>query len=141
MDEQYQIVTVAKPEESVWGIIGRGVHDYNQEQAGDNKFQRLCFALQTADQEVVGGILCEIYWGWLYIDLLWVEEALRGQGHGGRLLIAAEEAAKRHGAKNAYLDTFTFQAPAFYEQHGYEVFGELPDFPPGHQRSFMKKRL
>jgi len=37
MDEEFNIVYVDKPEESVWGIIGHGVHDYNLEQAGDNK--------------------------------------------------------------------------------------------------------
>jgi hypothetical protein len=42
---------------------------------------------------------------------------------------------------HAYLDTFSFQAPDFYKKLGYEVFGELQDFPHGHQRYFMKKRL
>jgi predicted N-acetyltransferase YhbS len=66
---------------------------------------------------------------------------LRGMGCGSQLLALAEEKACEQGAKNAYLDTFSFQAPAFYEKHGYEVFGELPDFPPGHQRFFLKKEL
>lgn len=141
MDEKYQIVYVEKPEESAWGIIGRGVGSYNKQQAGDNKFQRLCFSLQTPEQEIVGGMLGEIYWGWFYIDLLWVEEALRGCGYGHRLLARAEDEARRRGAKHAYLDTFSFQAPDFYKQHGYQLFGELQDFPPGHQRYFLKKQL
>jgi len=40
-----------------------------------------------------------------------------------------------------YLDTFSFQAPAFYQRHGYQVFGTLPDFTPGHQRYFFTKQL
>ncbi len=123
------------------GIIGRGLHDFNIEQAGDNKFQRICFALQTPDQEIVGGVLGEVYWEWFYMDLLWVKEDLRGHGHGHRLLMAAEEEARQRGAKNVYLDTFSFQAPDFYQQHGYQVFGELPDFPPGHTRYFLTKIL
>ncbi len=141
MDKEYQIVYVEKPEESVWSIIGRGLHDYNIQQAGDNKFERICFALHKDKQEIVGGLLGEIYWGWFYIDLLWVEEELRGYGHGHRLLICAEEEARQRGAKNAYLDTFTFQVPDFYLQHGYQIFGELQDFPPGHQRYFLQKQL
>jgi hypothetical protein len=39
------------------------------------------------------------------------------------------------------LDTFSFQAPDFYKQHGYQVFGELQDFPSGHQRYYLKKQL
>ena len=141
MDEEYRIDYVEKPEESAWGIIGRGVATYNKQQAGDNKFQRLCFVLHTPDQEVVGGVLGEVYWGWFYIDLLWVKEELRGLGYGHRLLVHAEEEARQRGAKNAYLDTFSFQAPDFYKGHGYRVFGELADFPPGQQRYFLTKRL
>ena len=141
MDEEYNIIYVEKPEESAWGIIGRGVGNYNKQQAGDNKFQRLCFALHAPDQEIVGGVLGEVYWEWLYIDLLWVIDELRGLGYGHRLLTFAEEEARGRGAKNAYLDTFSFQAPDFYKQHGYQVFGELKDFPPGHQRYFYKKQL
>lgn len=44
-------------------------------------------------------------------------------------------------ARHAYLDTFSFQAPGFYQRAGYRVFGELPDFPAGHRRYFMTKEL
>ncbi len=141
MTEEYQIIPVDKPEESAWGIIGRGLSRYNKQQAGDNKFQRLCFVLHDPDQEIVGGVLGELYWDWFYIDLMWVKEELRGRGHGHRLLMRVEDEARQRGAKNVYLDTFSFQAPNFYEQHGYQVFGELQDFPPGQQRFFLQKQL
>lgn len=141
MDEAYRIVYVEKPEESAWGIIGRGVSDYNHQHAGDQKFQRLCFALQGPGRQIVGGVLGELYWGWLHVDLLWVEEALRGRGYGHQLLVAVEEEARQRGARHAFLDTFSFQAPDFYQRHGYQVFGQLGDFPPGHQRYFLKKEL
>ncbi len=86
-------------------------------------------------------MLGETYWDWLYIDLLWVKDELRGRGYGRRLLTLAENEARQRGAKNAYLDTFSFQAPEFYEQLGYEVFGELQDYPAGHQRYFFTKKL
>lgn len=141
MDEEFHIVYVDKPEEAAWGIIGRGVGTYNEQQAGDNNFQRLCFVLRTPDQDIVGGVLGETYWDWLYIDLLWVKDELRGRGYGRRLMTAAEDEARQRGAKNAYLDTFSFQAPDFYRHHGYQVFGELQDYPPGHQRYFLRKQL
>ena len=141
MNEGYKIVYVEKPEESAWGIIGGGLSKYNIEQVGDNKFQRLCYALQDSEEEIVGGILGEVYWGWLYVDLLWVKEELRGQGYGHQLLTKLEEEGRKLGGKNAYLDTFSFQVPNFYKEHGYQVFGELQDFPPGNQRYFLKKEL
>lgn len=141
MDEGFKIVYVEKPEESAWGIIGGGVSRYNVLQTGDGDFQRLCFVLKAPDQEVVGGVLGELYWGWLHLDLLWVKEELRGRGYGHRLLTVVEDEARKRGAKHVYLDTFSFQAPEFYNRHGYQVFGELQDFPTGHQRYFLRKDL
>jgi len=141
MNEDYRIDYVEDPEESAWGIIGRGLGSYNKQQAGDPKFQRLCFVLKAPDGEIAGGALGEIHWDWFHLDLLWVKEELRGRGYGQSLLLAAEEAAQRRGAKHVFLDTFSFQAPEFYKQRGYQVFGELQDFPPGHKRYFLTKQL
>ena len=99
MDEFYRIASVENPEESAWGIIGGGISTYNRRQAGDNHFQRLCYALYAPDQTIVGGILGEVYWEWFYIDLLWVREDLRGQGYGHRILTIAEDEARKRGAK------------------------------------------
>lgn len=141
MDKKIEIVYVEKPEESAWGIIGQGVHEYNLQEAGDLNFQRICFVLQTPDQEILGGVIGEIYWEWFYLDLMWIQENLRGQGYGAQLLSAVEKEAKKKGAKRVFLDTFSFQAPGFYQKYGYQVFGELPDFPPGHQRYYLSKEL
>ena len=141
MNKEIKITYIDKPEESAWGIIGRGVGTYNKERAGVNQFQRLCFVIQETEEEILGGVMAEVYWEWLYIDLLWVKEELRGQGYGRRLMETVEKKARELGAKNAYLDTFSFQAPEFYQKLGYQVFGELPAFPPGHERFYMKKEL
>ena len=138
MNEEYQIVAVDKPE---WGIIGGGISNYNKEQAGDDKGKSLCFVLQTPEQEVVGGVIGATHWDWFYVDLMWIKEDLRGRGYGHRLLTLAEQEARQRGAKKAYLDTFSFQAPEFYKKHGYQAFGELLEFPPGHQRYFLTKQL
>jgi len=138
MDEKYQIVYSEKPE---WGIIGGGISDFNHRQAGEGQEKHMCFVLRATDGKVMGGLIGETHWDWLYISLMWLPEALRLQGHGSRLLEEAEEEARRRGAKHAYLDTFSFQAPGFYKKHGYRVFGELKEFPPGHQRFYMVKEL
>jgi GNAT superfamily N-acetyltransferase len=141
MDQEYQIVSMDKPDDAAWSAIGGGLHHYNKQQAGDNQFQYLCFVLRSPEQEIAGGLIGEIHWGWLYINLLYLQDELRGQGYGHRLLTLAEDAARQCGATNAYLDTFSFQALDFYQQHGYQVFGELADFPPGHQRYYLTKKL
>ena len=114
---------------------------YNTQQAGDDHSKSLCFVLYTPNQEIAGGLIGATYWDWCYINLLWIKEELRGHGYGQRLLMLTEEEARQRGAKHAYLDTFSFQAPDFYQRHGYQVFGELKDFPRGHQRYFLTKQL
>jgi GNAT superfamily N-acetyltransferase len=81
------------------------------------------------------------YWGWLYINLLFNREDLRGQGYGRQLLTLAEEEARQRGAIHAFFDTFSFQTSDYYKKHGYRVFGELTDFPQGHTRYYMTKTL
>jgi GNAT superfamily N-acetyltransferase len=140
MSEEYRIVQVEKPEDDMWGVIGGGIHHYNVQQAGDPGKQ-VCIILYTPQQEIAGGLIGETHWGWFYINLMFVKEELRSRGFGHRILTLAEEKARQYGAKHAYLDTFSFQAPGFYEKHGYRVFGELKDFPPGHQRYYLTKQL
>lgn len=99
-------------------------------------------AIKDENQEVIGGILSSLgYWGGLEIKILWVKESHRDQGYGSQLLHKAEEIAKQKGASTAFLDTFDFQAPEFYRKNGYSVFGELDDFPSGHKRIFLSKKL
>ena len=110
-------------------------------EAGDDQGQNLCFVLKGPGDAVEGGVIAAVYWDWLYVNLMWLKEELRGQGYGARLLQMVEDEARRRGAKHSYLDTFSFQAPEFYKKYGYRVFGELPDFPQGHVRYFLVKDL
>ena len=140
-EKEYQIVSIDEPKNIPWGIIGGGISNYNEEQAGDDQGKNLCLVLRGVDDEIVGGVIGETHWDWFYINLMWLKEEVRGQGYGHRLLTLAEDEARQRGAKTAYLDTFSFQAPDFYDKHGYQVFGELQDFPTGHQRYYLKKDL
>ena len=78
---------------------------------------------------------------WLFVELLWLPEPLRGTGLGTRVMMAAEAEAVRRGCIGAHLDTYDFQAPGFYRKLGYEVFGSIEDHPPGHTRFWMRKRF
>ena len=138
MSEEYTITITEQPE---WDVIGGGITSFNKQHAGEEHAQRLCFVVKGPDQSVLGGVIGIIYWDWLAVDLMWLPEALRGRGLGHQLLTAIEDEARRRGAKHVHLDTFSFQAPEFYQQHGYRVFGELKDFPQGYTRYYLTKEL
>lgn len=103
--------------------------------------KRLAIFLRDHRNHVVGGILGWAYWGWLQIEFLWVEDDLRGMGYGKNLMLAAESKALAMGCQQAYLETFSFQAPDFYKNLGYEVFGVLEDFSGKHNKYYLRKRL
>ena len=138
MEEGYHIESMEEP---AWEVIGGGIRDYNNQQAGDGHGKNLCFVLRAPDHSILGGVIAETHWNWLFINLMWLKEEFRGRGYGQQLLIAAEEEGRRQGASEAYLDTFSFQAPEFYKKNGYHVFGVLENFPPGHQRYYFTKTL
>lgn len=102
-------------------------------------WEAVCLSVRDGEGAVAGGVYGATMWGWLMIDGLWVDDALRGRGYGSRLLLAAEEIAIRRGCRGCWLGTFDFQARAFYESHGYTVFAELPGFPAGHGHYHLKK--
>lgn len=52
----------------------------------------------TSDGSFLGGCVCATYWSWLVVDVLAVEEAVRGRGIGMQLVDAAENEARRRGA-------------------------------------------
>ncbi|MGP4131479.1 GNAT family N-acetyltransferase [Pantoea tagorei] len=78
---------------------------------------------------------------WLRIDMLWVSDALRGQGVGTQLIRAAEEEARRRGCHYAQVDTASFQARPFYEKLGYSLRFSLDNYPRHHQRHYLSKAL
>lgn len=122
-------------------IVMQGLRAYNIAQTEDTHYTLLRLFLRDATGKVVGGLLGEISWGWLHISTLWLAEDLRKGGYGTRLMAAAETEAISRGCHSAFLDTFSFQARPFYERLGYEVFGRLDAYPPGHCRYFLRKRL
>jgi GNAT superfamily N-acetyltransferase len=90
---------------------------------------------------IVGGISGYTAWGWLYVQQLWVAEAMRGRGLAARMLAAAEREARMRGCHGAYIDTFSPVALTTYRRAGYVPFGALQDFPKGRTRTFLQKSL
>ncbi|WP_018331115.1 GNAT family N-acetyltransferase [Actinomycetospora chiangmaiensis] len=98
-------------------------------------------AVLAHDDGLVGGLAGYTHFSWFYVEQLWVNASHRGTGLGSALLRAAEAEARRRECRGVWLDTYSFQARPFYEAHGYRLFGELIDYPPGHAKYFLTKRL
>jgi len=117
-----------------------GLLGYNAEKMGKQKYKRLAVSLREGN-EIVGGIVGEVWTTVLFIQLFWMKQKLRGKDHGTRLIRAIEEEARRFGATRSYLDTMSFQAPGFYRGCGYEEFGSIEGYPGGVTRHWFTKAL
>jgi len=122
-------------------FIVNGVDYYNIGVTNLPDYLPVNFVLRGERGDVLGGILGQLWGGWLQITYLWVGKAARGQGYGARLVQEAEAYARSRGAVGATVETHSFQARPFYERLGYEVFGTLAGYPPGHAKFFLEKSL
>jgi GNAT superfamily N-acetyltransferase len=121
--------------------IAKPLVEYNTRRAGPSGFRHLAVLLKDGSGTVVGGLWGNTAYDWLTIYLLAVPTELRGRGIGAELMRLAEHEAEARGCYGAWLDTLEFQAKGFYERVGYGCFGELPEYPNGFRKFFMKKEF
>jgi len=121
--------------------LAERLYDYNTEQTGVYDGQWLAIFVRDDQQTIRAGIEGWTWCGSCYINTLWGHQDGRGQGVGTKLLQAAEHEAITRGYQQIVLTSFSFQAPGFYQQHGYEVFAVLEDHPRGHCNYYLRKRL
>jgi GNAT superfamily N-acetyltransferase len=121
-------------------LLGDGLGEYNRPFLRDNSYAYFGIFVRGDAGVIRAGLIGHVYAGWLFIKYLWVHADLRRTGIGSNLLAEAERHALALGCHSAWLDTFSFQGPEFYPKFGYREFARL-DYPPDHQRIFLKKQL
>lgn len=137
----YTIHLETKPDDNDVRVLLNGIHDHNTQHSGAGEAQTLSLFLRDENGQVVGGAYGWTAFGWLRIDVLWVQENLRGQGFGKQLLAEAEAEGVRRGCQFATLDSFSFQAPELYKKHGYTEFAVLDKIAGNQTWHFLKKDL
>ena len=137
------LVISSEPEASAADLakVRRGLEGFNAGQTGLDAPIPLNVLARDGAGKIQGGLLGQVWGGWLHVKVLWIAAAFRGRRLGQRLLDAAELEAADLGAQGCFLSTFDFQAPGFYQRLGYEVYGELPGYPPGHTTFHLRKWL
>jgi GNAT superfamily N-acetyltransferase len=117
------------------------LYEFNSSVTGITDGEWLAIFVRDERDRIVAGICGNTWGGCLEIRQFWVEESQRKQGLGTRLLGEAEQEARRRGCRQIFLTTFSFQAPAFYAKHGFEVVAAVDDHPRGHRNLLLRKRL
>ncbi|MDR6102914.1 GNAT superfamily N-acetyltransferase [Agrobacterium larrymoorei] len=138
---QYQIELSDGADDSAKAAILAGLKDYNLHCFGPADWKDLVIALKDENGQVIGGLAGHTARGWLYTALLFIPEALRGQGLGPKLLQMAEDEARKRGCTGAHIDTMSADALTLYQRCGYEIFGQIAEFGPDYSMTYLKKSL
>jgi len=121
--------------------VAAGLEAYNRARAGNGRYKGFSVSVRDDAGAIRGGAACRHWHGWVFVDLLWIDEALRGQDLGTAVMREVEVKARSLGARGIHLNTYTWQARPFYEKLGFRVVGEIPDYPPGNSCYFLIKTL
>jgi ribosomal protein S18 acetylase RimI-like enzyme len=121
--------------------IDRGLDAHNKTSAPLDQVQDLSLVVKGDQGRVLGGLIGRTWGDCAEIQQLWVDPGQRRQGLGANLLQAFLKAARERGCTLVYLETFSFQAPTFYQRHGFRVLHEAGDFAPGIQKYWMRTDL
>jgi GNAT superfamily N-acetyltransferase len=127
--------------DEVAGWVDAQLDDFNAVHAPLQDVQPFCCEARLNDGTLVGGVIARRWGECAEVQQLFVDEAHRRHGLGRQLMQAVEQHACAHGCRLIYLDTFSFQAPAFYRALGYEVAAEFGGFTQGIRKFVMRKRL
>jgi GNAT superfamily N-acetyltransferase len=134
------VITTNPTPEQVQYLEDR-LYEFNSSVTGITDGEWLAIFVEDGNGRIVAGICGNTWGGCLEIRQFWVEETRRKHGLGTTLLGAAEREARRRGCRQILLMTFTFQAPAFYARHGFEVIATVDDHPRGHKNLLLLKRV
>jgi len=148
-DDVYHFALFSQEHPSYRGYVRSRLRQYNTKSTvRDGLFEQstlrgtpLEVFLLDDRHKIRGGLVGLTRWNWLLIETLWVDESLRHQGFGKRLMMLAEQEAKQRGCTEAILDTLSLQAKRFYEKLGYEMFAQIDDYPSGCSFYQLKKEF
>ena len=121
--------------------IGNLIRSYNRSKREAAESEPLNLYVEDDSGELLAGLVAETFGNWLEIEYLFVKEGLRGQGIGSQILQRAESEAKKRNCRFAFVNTYQFQAPAFYQKHGYKEVFTMKDYPYTGQRHYYQKEL
>lgn len=114
---------------------------YNIARFGESDKRELNITIRNDENTVTGGLVGYTGRGWLYVQLLFVPETMRGKGTAAKLLAMAEEEARKRGCTGAYIDTMNPDALRTYERYGFTRIGSLAPLSSGQSITWLEKRF
>lgn len=137
-----KIEVVDNPSSKDAAVIYDGLSEFNEPHFPNLDVKTIGCFIRDDNERVIGGLTAKTLLTSLHVDFLWLSDSLRGTGAGSSLLSKIESEALKYGAERVYVDTYSFQAPGFYEKHGFREVGRYSDYPRvGVDKIFYTKKL
>src|SRR5450830_1319279 len=95
--ERLNIVSDLAPQADDTAQVRAGLMAFNESRVGPAEVQRVAVYLRDGQDAIRGGLVGFLAWQWLSVELLWVDDSVRGQGYGSSLLDQAEALARDAG--------------------------------------------
>lgn len=129
------------PAPELLGFLSDALYAHNCRMTGTDDYRTFALVLRDDAGHVAGGATGWTRWGWLHLDVLWIDDVHRGLGHGSRLLHRVEDLGIARGCELVTLDTASFQAPDFYRRHGYQEMFRMDVPRHGIAKHHFRKEL
>ena len=126
---------------SALAVVDAGLDEHNVAESALADVRPLHVIAERVDGAVAGGAIGRTWGECCELQQLWVEPGARSRGIGTRLIQSFEDAARARGCVLVYLETFSFQAPEFYQAHGYSQVLKVGGFTRGVVKFTLHKTI
>lgn len=118
----------------------QGINDQAVRRKGMDPIRTFGITLSD-DKKILGGASGVTLYGCLYIDMLWIDESIRNEGYGTKLMQQAEKIGIERGCTFATVNTMDWEALDFYKKLGYEVEFTRSGYKRDSQLFMLRKSL
>jgi ribosomal protein S18 acetylase RimI-like enzyme len=117
----YHFVYQEEPIQEDEQVLNDGISDEAALKKNMERIKPFRVFIKDANGTVLGGASGTIFYGSLYVDMLWLKAELRHQGLGKKLMMEAEKIGRERKCTFATLNTMDWEALPFYQKLGYEI--------------------
>lgn len=142
VQSDYVITLEENPEKDETKVLWDGLQEHAQLTRGlPPTGKSFAFFIKDDHAQIKGGCSGYLFYGCAYINLLWMEKTLRGQGLGTQLMKRPKEFAKENQCSFMSVNTMDFEALDFYQKLGFHIEFERKGFDKNSIMYFLRKNL
>jgi GNAT superfamily N-acetyltransferase len=138
---QHKITREDHPTHDDLHVLRQGLIAHAKQKKDLKPTEDFALFIRDENQNIIGGANGYTFYGCVYVDQLWIDEKLRSQGYGAKLMHAAEQLGLERDCTFAAVNTMDWEGLEFYQKLGYHVEFERHGFTKNSIFYFLRKNL